>query len=85
MKEILQQEFEFKLMQLEEAYKKKEVELSATLEETSRQKISEALLEIKMKNEKQQATAEQDRIKTHACATQDLYDDIHRTLKEKFK
>ena len=52
MKEILQQEFEFKLMQLEEAYKKKEVELSATLEETSRQKISEALLDIKMKNEK---------------------------------
>ena len=38
-----------------------------------------------MKNEKQQATAEQDRIKTHACTTQELYDDIHRTLKEKFK
>lgn len=53
MKEILQQEFEFKLMQLEEAYKKKESELSTTLEETNQQKIQEALLEIRMKNEKQ--------------------------------
>jgi len=72
-------------MQLEEAYKKKENELSTTLEETNQQKISEALLEIKMKNKKQKATAEQDRIKSHACATQELYDDIHKTLKDKFK
>ena len=85
MKEILQQEFEFKLMQLEEAYKKKENELSSTLAETNQHTISEVLLEIKMKNDQQKATTEQDRIKSHAYATQELYDDIHRTLKEKFK
>lgn len=42
-------------------------------------------LEYKQLTHEEKERAQQDRVRLHAQTTQDLYDDIHKTLKEKFQ
>ena len=42
-------------------------------------------LEYKQLTHEEKERAQQERVRLHAQTTQDLYDDIHKTLKEKFQ
>lgn len=84
MKEVLGQEFEFKVKHLEETYLKKtrKLEEEAVVERDQLLRNKEEELKAAIANEKARLQAE--RVRTHAQATQELYDEINRTLHQKY-
>ena len=84
MKEIVGQEYEFKLKHLEESYIKKnrKMEEEAVIEREEFIKNKEEELKAVIANERAKIQAE--RVRSHAQATQELYDEINRTLHQKY-
>ena len=69
----------------EDSLNQKEAELENHFQDTTQKTLDKVLLQAKIDSEQQKVADHQTRIKNHAVATQELYEDIHRTLSEKFK
>lgn len=84
MKEIVGQEYEFKLKHLEESFLKKnrKIEEDALIEREEFIKNKEEELKAVIANERAKLQAE--KVRSHAQATQELYDEINRTLHQKY-
>jgi len=59
--------------------------LEARVEQERQEFLEQKELEYKQIIINEREKAQQDRVRMHAQTTQDLYDDIHKTLKEKFQ
>ena len=84
LKEILGQEYEYRRNQLEQSFSDKHMKLEQQMKEEHAAFIEQKELEHKALIQEERAKLQHDRIRNHAQTTQELYDDIHKTLKEKF-
>jgi len=85
MKEVVGQEYEYRLAQLEDGYKRKSQELEARVGQEKREFSEQKELEYTDLVDAHREQVQQERVRTHAQTTQDLYDDIHKSLKDKFQ
>ena len=81
VKEILEQEYQFKLAQMENKISQKESELTSTFEEqvmANKQMFDNHSIKVK-------DLAQADKIKYHGDITKEIYEDVYKTLDQKFR
>ena len=59
--------------------------MEARVEQEKKEFLEQKELKYKQMISNEREKAQEDRVRMHAQTTQDLYDDIHKTLKEKFQ
>ena len=85
MKEVLNQELEFRLKQSKDRSSQLETQLVEAYESSKKEiQDSVSLLAHQKLEEFKQKMSDQ-RAKDHAFATKNIYDDIHKTLEQKFE
>jgi len=81
IKEILDQEFEYKVSQLEEQIKSRELQMTYEVED--QKKAMNQTLELEMQKLKVQE--QHTKLQTHANTTKEIYADVYKSLEEQFK
>jgi len=81
IKEILDQEFEYKVSQLEEQIKSRELQMTYEVED--QKKAMNQALELEMQKLKVQE--QHTKLQTHANTTKEIYADVYKSLEEQFK